>query len=463
MPLHPDQIELFNKRFNRWKWKPQFLTLPSYLSEKLENNINILKIILFCLSLFFIIYLANQQLTPLSVTNLVLNTTEKYTNISKDELQASTFTKNSSLTINKLNWKQPDEPEKGNAFEYFSLNKIKLTPFQYNLFKQSTTAQEALLYNGDIQFAFHDEEEASQLQTYRMVRQVLTRMTAKVTSTNLSWGYSNYTKGAINDAHFTLTPDQHRPTFTLHSGVFEQNFLKDLEVKSGQIICEPDQILFEDIHLETPYIHSSLSGSIQINNHMPVDMHMNLHTLDLAYFHEYFGFNFLSGSVTGKVHISGDLNSNSGLVYKGSVSIPKEAKLIFKNESPIVYQITTVSKLPTQNKIVFTEGNFDFQVDKNICTIENISLSSTHNQLAGSTLIYRKENSLLQTEINTDYCKDSYISSNLTYKLAPHILLHGNYQDRFELKNNMNCLSINIEENLQLGIQNFADRFVLTR
>jgi len=466
MPLKPNQISNFDEKYHKWKKKRQFLTLPKYLDPNKQKQLHLLTITVSTILVGAAIFLTNLSITPIALNQLVMDSAANFTATSKEQLNGKVINRGSSLLINKLSLTLEKDNEveditAPSAFDELLIKRVHLTPFKFNLFQRTPTPEKAYISSGTIHFGFNGDEETTQQELYSKVRDALTYVPVDVKTTDFSWGYSNYTKGSFNNASMTLTPDEKHPTLSIKSGSLSQNFIKDVEVKSGKVICDSYQIRLEDIELKSPFFQGTLNGAILVNNQMPVDLKLHLKFLHLDYFRKYFGFEFLSGRVRTDIKITGELNTQDGLVFDGSAYIPPGCRIFLDQNSPLVYRLTTISKMPTRTKIVFSSGTFDFNVSRNSCSINNIDLSSSINNLTGTATAYRKEGPINRNlPMDENFFDDTFFISTLKYGLSKDIVVAKSFENVFEELNNMRYLDIIIEENLKLGIQNLSDKFI---
>ncbi|MFM2170682.1 MAG: hypothetical protein RI957_911 [Verrucomicrobiota bacterium] len=207
-------------------------------------------------------------------------------------------------------------------------------------------------------------------------------------NTRISWGYSLRTMGSISQSRMTAIRDQNGWRLRFTGGIFQQNWLKNLEIDELILVCNGESIVvekgsfimtrplaelsehkthgrvqFEDLRV-TGGLRPAFSGSVIFEN-------VPLYKILQDSYKDY-----VEGSVSGRLKILGSTNSTDGVMLSGRVSLNEADEIVLRSQLPLLNSLSILSPAGSFRKTTFSEGYFNIKTSGGILTISDINLTA---------------------------------------------------------------------------------------
>jgi len=259
MPLYKNQVEEFNTNYKRWKRKIKFLIFGQHQSEEEQRRNQRIKILLLLAFIGLTLFALNKSLTPVLLKKQVLPLIQSNLEIRDEDFSGNISQKRGALYIKGVEIEGKDHT----PFEFIKIQEVKASPLNFNLFNQEVAIETIKLRHLTSQLNFVETENHGITAAYHNFLSTISQSpNFHLKESNISWGYSNYTKGSFQEADLTVKHDQNQTIINLNKGLLTQNFFKDISISSGSLTLEKDQIILQDVTIASDYLEGSISGVI---------------------------------------------------------------------------------------------------------------------------------------------------------------------------------------------------------
>ncbi len=223
--------------------------------------------------------------------------------------------------------------------------------------------------------------------------------TLEVKNARITWGYSSKTMGSISQSNMLVLREDNGWRVTFKKGVFQQNWLRNLEIDELVLICNDKGIVVEkgEFHIGDPKevtetnplgkvkfskvridggARPTFSGNIELEN-VPLD--------DI--FQDTF-FSYIEGSISGSLEISGSTNSPDGVALTGRMSLKENDQITIRSRVHLLNSLSILSPSGSYQKVSFKEGYFTMKTGAGKLQIDDINLTAPDQmQMKGNAII----------------------------------------------------------------------------
>ena len=204
--------------------------------------------------------------------------------------------------------------------------------------------------------------------------------------TRITWGYSERTMGSISGSKMLAIREGNGWRFKFTGGVFEQNWLRNLQIKELVIVCNDQGLVIEkgefEVTMQTGISDGKIgkvslrqvkiaggprpefAGSVVLEN-------VPLEPLLQESYHSY-----IDGRVSGEMKISGSTNSPDGVSLAGRISLNEGDSLTLRSRLPLLNSLAILSPSGSFRKVSFNDGYFSLKTTGGVLTISDIVLSA---------------------------------------------------------------------------------------
>jgi hypothetical protein len=204
--------------------------------------------------------------------------------------------------------------------------------------------------------------------------------------TRVSWGYSERTMGSISGSKMLAMREGKGWRLQFTGGVFEQNWLRNMQIKELVLVCDDQGLVVEkgefEIKMQTGMSDGKIgkvslrqvkiaggprpdfSGTVVLEN-------VPLEPLLQESYHSYF-----DGRVSGELKIFGSTNSPDGVSLGGRISLNEGDSLTLRSRLPLLNSLAILSPSGSFRKVAFNDGHFTLKTMGGVLTISDISLSA---------------------------------------------------------------------------------------
>ena len=197
-----------------------------------------------------------------------------------------------------------------------------------------------------------------------------------IDSLNVDWGYSKLTYGTIVGTSFRADWVNGEWLISLSGGSFTQNWLKDLKLKSAEMVCGPEGLEIKSLDLELKGGTVSFSGNIGGSLGMPqFDLIGEFDSLSVDRLIRLTGIRirqYLSGTISGNLNLKG--STNRVVTTDGRVELKAGNSLIIREQWPVLKMLSVLDINNTYRRVDFDSGSFNFSTADGGLKIENLDL-----------------------------------------------------------------------------------------
>ncbi len=205
-----------------------------------------------------------------------------------------------------------------------------------------------------------DEESALKFSKalFKQSDQVLIN-SLEVGDASLRWGYSERTRGAIENSVLKVQRIGTGLKLSFKGGTFSQNWLRKLEIVNLVAICEPDGIVFEKAELRRGQGTVDFSGLKVLGGARPTVTGMaKIRMLGLESAVPVAMRSFVEGSFSGDFQVSGSTNSSDGIGFAGQVTLDGQDAISLRERIHLLKALSVVDYVRNYHRVDFREGSF---------------------------------------------------------------------------------------------------------
>ncbi len=209
----------------------------------------------------------------------------------------------------------------------------------------------------------------------------------EVQNASLSWGYSEVTKGKIENSRLSAQRKGEGWSVTFSGGTFSQNWLKDLEI--DKLECELTRkgleitdgrlkgkqgvgVLTLKAKVTGPVTGPQVSGSGTMQG-IPFDSYLEAEVRP-----------FVGGRLSGNFNLGGSPYISSGITMAAQIALEADDEIVIRDKIKLLDAISLVDRHRSYNKVRFRGGSFNFETGKKVASFTDINLEATdHMTLEG--------------------------------------------------------------------------------
>ncbi|MES2920894.1 MAG: hypothetical protein V4819_05085 [Verrucomicrobiota bacterium] len=183
--------------------------------------------------------------------------------------------------------------------------------------------------------------------------------TLDVADANLRWGYSDRTRGAIENSVLKVQRVENGMKLNFKGGTFSQNWLRKLEIVNLVIACDPDGLTFEKAEFQRDLGTVDLSGLKVVGGERPmIEGTAKIRKLAMEDIVPAAVRTFIEGAISGDFQVSGSTNSTDGVGFEGQVTLKGEDSISLRKRIHLLDALSTVDFVRNYHRVDFREGSF---------------------------------------------------------------------------------------------------------
>jgi len=177
--------------------------------------------------------------------------------------------------------------------------------------------------------------------------------------TSLRWGYSNKTRGFIQNSAMRAVRAPQGWVFTFRGGTFSQNWMNDLSIAELVVTCTPQGILLQraSFHRDGGTVDMKgveiLAGARPAVKGMARIQHLKLDAILPAAAADY-----VEGAISGNFKMGGSLNTPEGVTYDGRITLGGADYISLRDRVKLLDVLTLADGRNKYRRLNFTEGGF---------------------------------------------------------------------------------------------------------
>jgi hypothetical protein len=202
--------------------------------------------------------------------------------------------------------------------------------------------------------------------------------------TRITWGYSERTMGSISGSKMLAMREGKGWRLQFTGGIFEQNWLRNLEIKELVLICDDQGLVVEkgefEVKAQTTFADGKMgkvsmrqvkiaggprpeySGTVVLEN-VPLEAFLQEN------YHSY-----LDGRFSGELKIFGSTNTPEGVSLAGRISLSEGDSLTLRSRLPLLNSLAILSPSGSFRKVSFHDGSFNLKTTGGVLSISDIIL-----------------------------------------------------------------------------------------
>ena len=201
--------------------------------------------------------------------------------------------------------------------------------------------------------------------------------TLEVADTNLRWGYSDRTRGAIENSVLKVQRAENGMKLTFKGGTFSQNWLRKLEIVNLVVACDPDGLTFEKAEFQQGLGTVDFSGMKIVGGERPlISGTAKIRKLSLEDIVPEVMRSFIEGSISGDFHVSGSTNSIDGVGFEGQVTLDGGDSISVRERIHLLKALSTVDFVRGYHRVDFREGSLHLKTSGGGMEVSNVNLKA---------------------------------------------------------------------------------------
>ena len=201
--------------------------------------------------------------------------------------------------------------------------------------------------------------------------------TLEVADATLRWGYSDRTRGAIENSVLKVQRTESGMKLVFKGGTFSQNWLNKLEIVSMVIACDADGVTFEKAEFQQGLGTVDLSGIKVGGGERPtIEGTAKVRKLALEDIVPLAMRSFIEGSISGDFRVSGSTNSTEGVGFEGQITVDAEDTIALRERIHLLKALTTVDFVRGYRRVEFREGSLHLKTGNGGMEVSNVNLKA---------------------------------------------------------------------------------------
>jgi hypothetical protein len=200
----------------------------------------------------------------------------------------------------------------------------------------------------------------------------------EVADASLRWGYSNSTRGSIDNSAMRVYRIGSGFKISFKGGTFSQNWLRKLEIVELVAMCQPDGILFEKAEFRSERGSVDLSGLRVTGGARPTVAGLaKIRRLGLDSALPPAMRSFVEGSLSGDFQVSGSTNSSEGISFAGQVTLDGLDTIALRERIHLLKALSVVDYVRNYYRVEFHEGSFFMRTGNGGIELKDVELKAS--------------------------------------------------------------------------------------
>ncbi len=201
--------------------------------------------------------------------------------------------------------------------------------------------------------------------------------TLEVADATLRWGYSDRTRGAIENSVLRVQRLENGLRLNFKGGTFSQNWLQKLEIINLVIACDPEGLTFEKAEFQQGLGTVEFSGMKVGGGERPViGGSAKIRKLAIEDIVPVALSSFIEGSISGDFRVSGSTNSIEGVGFEGQVMLDGQDSISLRERIHVLKALSTVDFVRNYHRVDFREGSFHLKTSGGGMEVTDVNLKA---------------------------------------------------------------------------------------
>ena len=199
----------------------------------------------------------------------------------------------------------------------------------------------------------------------------------EVTDATLLWGYSERTRGAIENSVLKVQRVGDGLKLSFAGGTFSQNWLQRVEIVNLVVVCDPNGLIFEKAEFRRGQGTVDCSGLKVTGGERPlVEGVAKIRKLGLDSVVPPALRSFIEGSISGDFKVSGSTNSSEGIGFEGQVVLDGQDTISLRERLHLLKALSVVDYVRNYYRVDFREGSFQMKTSGGGMDITELKLKA---------------------------------------------------------------------------------------
>ena len=215
----------------------------------------------------------------------------------------------------------------------------------------------------DLRAGADDAESAQMISKalYKKSTKVLIN-SLEVADASLSWGYSERTRGSIDNSVLKIQRLDNGLRLNFKGGTFSQNWLRNLEIVNLLVVCDEEGLTFEKAEFRRGQGTVDLAGLRVRGGERPrVEGAARIRKLGLASVLPVAVRSFVEGTMSGDFRVSGSTNTSDGIGFAGQVTLDGQDVITLRERVHLLKALSVVDYIRNYHRVDFNEGSFQMK------------------------------------------------------------------------------------------------------
>ena len=201
--------------------------------------------------------------------------------------------------------------------------------------------------------------------------------TVEIGATTLFWGYTERTRGSIENSSLTINRIGSGWRMTFSGGTFSQNWLRNLEIVNLVALVDPDGVTFEKAEFRRGRAEVDFSGLRLTGGERPtVSGTAKIRSLGLEDVLSPVLTSYLEGTISGDFEVSGSTNSAEGIGFEGVVTLDGRDSIVIRERLQLLEALSVVDYVRNYHRLEFQDGSFRMKTGNGGIRISDLKLKS---------------------------------------------------------------------------------------
>jgi len=198
-----------------------------------------------------------------------------------------------------------------------------------------------------------------------------------IASANIGWGYSERTRGRIDNTVVQIRREENNWRMTLRGGEFTQNWLSGFEVVEIIVVCSPDGIVFEKAELRQGSATVDFTGlSVAAGDRPEVKGTVRVRGISLEPILPPAARSFIEGRISSDFSVSGSTNSAEGVAFDGMIVMDGFNSVTVRDRIHLLRALSVVDFHNNYRRLDFNEGSFRLTTHAGQMIVRDINLAA---------------------------------------------------------------------------------------